>query len=147
MTLYGFDLGFELYPNHPNNDWVFSGAYSYVSENLFRDLDGIADIALNAPRHKFNFGANYSPLGTGLRLGGRVRYKDAFPMNSGVYVGDLEAFTVLDLNAAYDLPMKNSSAAITLNLNANNVLNNEHGEFVGAPEIGRLVSGGITVGF
>ena len=147
VTLYGLDLGLEFYPNHPNNDWVFKGNYSYLSQNLFENLDGIADVALNAPRHKFNIGANYARPGTGLRLGARVRYKDGFPMNSGFYVGDLEAFTVLDLTAAYDLPLRNTRAAITLNVKANNVLNNEHREFVGAPEIGRLVSGGITVSF
>ena len=68
-------------------------------------------------------------------------------MDSGANAGDLEAFTVLDLTAAYDLPIRTSSASITLNLNANNVLNNKHREFIGAPEIGRLVSGGMTVGF
>ena len=36
----------------PNDNWSLSGSYSYVSDDFFANLSGIADVALNAPRHK-----------------------------------------------------------------------------------------------
>lgn len=142
VKVYGLDLGLTCYPN---DAWTLSGNYSYVSKNLFKNLDGIGDIALNAPRHKFNLGATYKPPRTGLRLEGRIRYRGPFPMNSGVYVGDVRSYTAFDLDLAYDLPLRPSKASVTLTLSASNLFNDKHQEFVGAPEIGRLVSGGLTV--
>ncbi len=142
VTLYGLDLGFGYYPN---TTWSFSGNYSFVSKDLFKNLDGIGDIALNAPRNKFSLGAAYRAFP--FRLSGRLRVKDAFPMNSGVYVGDIESHTVFDLNLAYDLPLSASNATMTFSLNASNLFNNKHQSFIGAPEVGRLVSGGMTVRF
>ena len=34
----------------------------------------------------------------------RLRYVDAFPMNSGVYVGEVDSYSVVDANASYQLP-------------------------------------------
>ena len=42
----------------------------------------------------------------GLRLGAQVRYSDSFRQSSGVYVGDVDAYSVLDLNVGYQLPIE-----------------------------------------
>ena len=144
VKLYGMDVAFAYYPN---DNWTVTGNYSYVSKDLFPNLDGIGDIALNAPRHKINLGVVYKLPRMGLRLGGNVRYRGEFPMNSGVYVGNVDACTLLDLNAAYELPINLPNASATLNVSAGNVLNKKHQYFIGAPEIGRLVSAGLTVRF
>ena len=144
ITHYGCDLSSTYYPN---NAWTFSGNYSYLSDNVFPNVGGVRDVVLNAPRHKFNLGGDYTFSETGLNLGGRVRYRGPFRMASGVYAGDIEAATVVDLDLAYDLPIGASNASVTLNLNARNLLNNKHRQFIGAPEIGRMVSGGMTVRF
>jgi outer membrane receptor for ferrienterochelin and colicins len=133
VTLNGLDLNLAYYPT---DEIRLSGNYSYVSDNFFANLDGIGDIALNAPQHKAKFAAQIRLPEPGLLLGGQVRYNDAFPMNSGVYVGTVESFTVLDLHLSYDLPVRYD---LQLRLKADNILDNRHREFVGAPEIGRLV--------
>ena len=58
-----------------------------------------------------------------------------FPMNSGVYVGTVESYTVLDVNLAYRVPGYDD---FIISATVNNVLNNEHQEFIGAPEMGRV---------
>ena len=143
VTYYGADVSLAFYPTPA---WTISGNYSYVSEDLFKNLDGIADIALNAPKHKANLSAQYTFPQMGLKLEGRMRYRGAFPMNSGVYVGPVEEATVVDFHAAYDLPLSGATQVV-LHVDASNVLNKKYQAFVGAPEIGRLVTGGVTVRF
>ena len=143
VTYYGADLSFAFYANESLS---LSGSYSYVSDDLFRKLDGIADIALNAPKHKGNASVKYVFPNTGLRLEGSIRYRDGFPMDSGVYVGPVDSYTVLDTHFAYELPT-DGATKITFYLDAGNVLNKKYRAFVGAPEIGRLVTGGVSVRF
>lgn len=144
VTLYGADLAFAYYPN---DMWTFTGNFSYVSEDLFPNLDNIGDIALNAPKQKFNLGLSYKFPNTALKVGGKVRYRGEFPMNSGVYVGSVGSYTVVDLNAAYELPLSDDRMKVTFSVEAGNVLDKGYQSFVGVPEIGRLVSGGLTVRF
>lgn len=143
VTYYGADLSFAYYANE---SLTLSGNYSYVSEDLFRNLDGIADIALNAPKHKGNVAVKYAFPNTGFNLEGSVRYRDGFPMDSGVYVGPVKSYTVFDAHAAYELPM-DGAAKITFHADVSNLANKKYRAFIGAPEIGRLVSGGISVRF
>ena len=132
MTINGFDFNLAYLPN---DIWSLSGSYSYVSDDFFPNLSGIADVALNASRHKIKVASSYRLPQWDLQLGARLRYADAFPMNSGVYVGDVDSYTVVDANLVYNLPLQYRAA---LKLDVSNLLNNEHRESVGAPEIGRL---------
>ena len=132
VTLNGLDLSVAYYPN---STLRLTGNYSYVSDDFFPKLGGIADVALNAPKHKVKVGASYALPQWDLQVGGQVRYQDAFPMNSGVFVGDVDSYTVFDLDFLYRLPVEQD---LTLKLDIDNALDNEHREFVGAPEIGRL---------
>ena len=144
ITLYGADLSFAYYPNEI---WTFTGNYSYVSKDLFPNLDNIGDIALNAPKHKFNIGVDCQLPNTPLTIGGKFRYRAGFPMQSGIYVGDVDAHTVLDLNLTYQLPLSNDRFTTSLNLNASNLLNQEYRSYVGAPFIGRLITSSLQVRF
>lgn len=143
VTYYGADVSFAYYPNE---SFTLSGNYSYVSEDLYLNLDGIADIALNAPKHKGNLAVKYVFPSTGLQLEGSMRYRDSFPMNSGVYAGLVDSYTVFDLHSAYELPL-DGAAKITLHADVSNLADKKYRSFVGAPEIGRLISGGISVRF
>jgi outer membrane receptor for ferrienterochelin and colicins len=102
---------------------------------------------LNAPKHKVNLGLEYEHPQTGFRAGATFRYRGEFPMNSGAYVGTVEAYSSVDLAAQYLLPLNNPKFKATLSLNGSNILDNRHQEFVGAPEIGRLVTSGLIVKF
>ena len=141
ITLYGLDLAVGYYPGE---SWNLTGGYSFVSDDIFPDLDGIADVALNAPKHKFNVGGTWRLPQQRLRLGARLRYSGAFPMNSGVYVGDVDANTTFDLNSRYDLPF---GEGLHLLVNVDNVLDNAYRSFVGAPEVGRLAHAQLGIEF
>ncbi len=138
VSYYGTDVGFSFYPS---DVWNLSGSYSYINTNLFENVDGMDDIPLNAPRHKLSLAIGLKPSGTPLNLGARMRYRGDFEMADGVYVGDVESHTVVDVSAAYEF------SRVTLSVEASNLLNKEYQAFVGAPMIGRLVMAGLAVRF
>ncbi|MGI9627228.1 MAG: TonB-dependent receptor domain-containing protein [Longimicrobiales bacterium] len=118
-----------------------NGSYSFVSEECFDfNEDGSCqsadDIALNAPTNKGSLGLSFDDQSSGFSAQGRFRSTGGFPTNSGVYVGDIESYTVVDAGLGYRLPFQPSTR---VSLNVTNLLNNEHREFIGAPEIGRLL--------
>ena len=132
ISLNGLDLNFTYYLNPSLS---FGANYSFVSKDLFEDVDGLGDIALNAPKNKFGASVQYLNADLGLGVGIRTRFVAGFPVRSGVYVGDLESYYTIDLNAGYDLPI---GPRPRLSLTVQNLLNRKHQQFIGSPEIGRL---------
>ena len=137
VSLWGADIGFEAYAT---DDLSLMGSYSWVSKECFDfNNDGncasAADIALNAPTNKASAGFRYDDRSSGLVFSGRVRFSEEFPMNSGVYVGTVESYAVIDANVAYRVP---GYQGFIVSATVNNVFNNEHREFIGAPEMGRI---------
>lgn len=146
VDLWGADLGFQFLAN---DRWSFNGGGSYVSEECFDfNEDGnctsASDISLNAPTLKGSLGVRYDNKISGLALEGRMRYSDAFTMNSGVFIGDVESYTVFDANLAYQLP---GMTGTTFSVTGSNLFNNVRREFVGAPEIGRLIMAQLSFDF
>lgn len=132
ISLNGLDLNFTYYLSPSLS---FGANYSFVSKDLFEDVDGLGDIALNAPKNKFGASIQYFNADLGLGVGFRTRYVAGFPVRSGVYIGDLESYYTFDLNAGYDLPI---GPRPRLSLTVQNLLNRRHQQFIGSPEIGRL---------
>ncbi|MCY3611024.1 MAG: TonB-dependent receptor [Gemmatimonadetes bacterium] len=123
--------------------------YSFQSDECFDfNEDGLCtssdDIALNAPNHKGSVGFTFDDRAAGFSFGGRLRMTTAFPMNSGVYRGDVDGYGILDVQIGYRLPFQPDTQ---VSLTANNVLNNLHQEFVGAPEIGRMLLARVRYDF
>ncbi len=141
ITLNGFDVSLAYFPR---DQWSLTGNYSYVDQTLFKQVDGIADIALNAPGNKFKVGTSYTFDQPQLTIGAQWRYMGAFRQESGVFVGDVDAYSLLDLNASYLLPFGRN---LRLGVDISNALNDEHRTFIGAPEIGRLVFAQLGVAF
>ena len=132
ISLNGLDLSFTYYLNPSLS---FGANYSFVSKDLFEDVDGLGDIALNAPKNKFGASIQYLNADLGFGVGLRTRFVAGFPVRSGVYIGDLESYYTFDLNAGYDLPI---GPRPRLSLTVQNLLNRRHQQFIGSPEIGRL---------
>jgi len=132
IAFWGAETGLEL---RLGESWALQGSYSFVNRNLFRNVDGIQDIPLNAPRHKFALGGRWH--GTRSRLSGglRLRHVGGFPAQDGVYSGTVDSYTLLDLDAGWRLPAWRSPE---LTLSVSNLLDNRHREFPYAPELGRL---------
>ena len=132
ISLNGLDLNLTYYLN-PS---LSVGAnYSFVSKDLFENVDGLGDIALNAPKNKFGANVQYINAELGLGVGLRTRFVAGFPVRSGVYVGELKSYYTIDLSAGYELPI---GPKPRLSLTVQNLLNRQHQQFIGAPEIGRL---------
>jgi iron complex outermembrane receptor protein len=113
-----------------------SATYSYVSRNFFRDVDDIADVALNAPRHKGSLAVRYEAPRKRFAAEARGRYINGFDVRSGVYVGTIEPYTLVDLNVNYVVPFV---AGMEVTASASNVFDKRHREIIGAPEIGRMI--------
>ena len=119
------------------------GSLSIVSKDCFDgNEDGTvncsttADIALNAPKTKGSVGLRFDDERSGFAVDGRARFTKGFPMNSGVFFGEIEGYAVFDANVSYQLPFYPGATA---GLTVSNLFNNEHQEFIGAPELGRLL--------
>jgi outer membrane receptor for ferrienterochelin and colicins len=138
LTVYGLNVGLTYYAS---DMWMIGCNYSHLSENEFPTR------SLNAPLDKYNIGSSYQHAETGVRMSGWLRHRGPFPTASGVYAGDVPGYMVFDVDVSYDLPIHSPDASATLSLNVSNVFDRKHQEFLGAPEIGRLVSGGLTVRF
>jgi len=137
VHLWGADLTAAL----PLGERIEIGAgYSYVSKNYFPNVDGIDDIALNAPRHKGSASIRYRTSG-GFSAELRGRRVGRFDVKAGVYKGIVEPYTIVDLNLDYPLPFLQESKFTATALN---LLDNRHREIVGAPTIGRMVYFRVT---
>ena len=132
ISLNGLDLNFTYYLNPSLS---FGANYSFMSKGLFENVDGLGDISLNAPQNKFGASVQYINADLGFGVGLRTRFVSGFPVRSGVYVGDIESYYTIDLNAGYDLPI---GPRPRISLTVQNLLNRKHQQFIGAPEIGRL---------
>ena len=111
ISLNGADFKFAYFLNE---NWNIGGNYSFVSEDLFENVDGLRDVALNAPKHKIGASVEYLNSGlSNLAAQLRVRFVDAFPVNSGVYHGTVERYTTIDLSAGYDLPFSPNTPLVT----------------------------------
>ncbi|MCL7966863.1 MAG: TonB-dependent receptor [marine benthic group bacterium] len=122
-----------------NERWELGGTISWVEKDTF--LTGDADdpatreVALNAPKWKGSLMVGYREPGGGLSGAFRGRYVDGFPVASGVYTGEVEAYTVFDLNAGYQF----SDTGVGVQLDINNIFDNDYQSFVGVPNFGRYV--------
>ncbi|MEM6337474.1 MAG: TonB-dependent receptor, partial [Bacteroidota bacterium] len=146
IDLYGVDISTQILISE-NLD--FFGSVSLVNDNFFDDEEvgepGTGKVvALNAPSTKFKLGGNYRQ-DAGLSFGLSSRYVDSFPVASGPYVGTVDSYFLLDLSAGYDLAQ--FTPGLRVDLNVQNILNNEHRQFVGAPKLGRFTTGRITYSF
>ncbi|MEN9282095.1 MAG: hypothetical protein RL594_1030 [Bacteroidota bacterium] len=146
LSYFGSDFAFtyELSPS-----WSLSGSATYMSQNVFAGEDlgdgaGTDTIALNAPKYKSALGVMHRNADLGLNVGLQWRWVDGFRMNSGVYVGDVNAYHMLDLTAQYVIP---GVEGLSLNVSATNLLDHRVQQFVGAAAIGRMVSGRLTYTF
>lgn len=130
VDVWGFEIGADYYVNQ---DFKVSLDYNFINEDEF-ESDGYA-VALNSPKHRAGLGLQYASPKIGLSVGSKVRVQSGFPVNSGVYVGEIDGFGLWDVNIGYALPF---SKQTTVSMTMQNVLNNVHQEFVGSPQMGRF---------
>ena len=130
ISLNGFDASLTYYLNPSLS---IGGIYSFVSKDLFET--DLREIALNAPTNKFGANVQYINTNLGLGAGVRMNFVAGFPVNSGVYIGEVESYSTIDVNVGYDIPF---ATRPRLSLTVQNLLGTEYQPFIGAPIIGRL---------
>lgn len=125
-------------------EFTARGTYSWMSKNVIAGLPTIGDLTLSAPRHKGAFAVRYHRAETGFTANAGVRTVGTFPVAAGLFNGRVSTYTLFDAGVGYRLPW---TTDVTLFLTGQNVFDNRHREFVGAPELGRLVTTRLSVSF
>lgn len=157
VEIWGADLGLTFLLS---NVWSLQGSYSWVSDDLFEGLgnkqvDNIGDIALNAPKNKGSLAIRYDNSRIGLGVGLKGRYVQGYPVQSGVFEGEVPGFFLLDGNVTYHLPVftrteialdfRNFFSCVGESSTSPAVedgcgFGKLHQEIVGAPFIGSMIS-------
>lgn len=134
LNYWGADLNFTYFINR---NWNFSGNYAYVSKDVFpKNEKRPSDVYLNAPMNKAGATIQYDNRSFGFSAQLRYRYVDAFPMSSGPWAGIVPDYHIFDLNLmATDINARKTRIMLTIT----NLFDNKHQQFLGAPEIGRLM--------
>ncbi len=122
-------------------EFTARGMYSWMSKNVITGLPTIGDLTLGAPRHKGAVAVRYHRAEAGFTANAGVRTVGTFPV-AGLISGRVSTYTLFDAGIGYRLPW---SADVTLFLTGQNLLDDRHQEFVGAPELGRLVTIRLSV--
>jgi iron complex outermembrane receptor protein len=125
-------------------EFTARGTYSWMSKNVITGLPTIGDLTLGAPRHKGAFAVRYHRADAGFTANAGVRTVGTFPVGAGLYSGRVSTYTLFDAGVGYRIP---GATNVALFLTGQNVLDNRHQEFVGAPELGRLVTTRLSVTF
>jgi iron complex outermembrane receptor protein len=146
VDFWGADVAAEFLVSEA---WMLKGAASWVSSECF-DFDevpgcaGLLDVSLNAPKRKGSIGIRYRDAAHDFTAEVQGRFVESFPMNTGVYIGRVPGYGLVDANMEVAIPwVAGASFAIT----AYNVLDHTHREFVGAPELGRLLLARLSYQF
>ena len=138
INYWGIDASLQVLAS---DELTLFGNVSIVSDDFFdnEELDEAnvdLELALNAPTFKSKFGGAYRLPG-GLSVNASARFTKGFPVRSGSdYIGEVEDYFLVDLGAGYDF--EDSVPGLRLDFTIQNILNNEHREFVGAPMLGRM---------
>ncbi len=138
----GADLSFDF---SLTDRWSMLGTYSWVSDVLFPTPAGVEQITLNAADNKASLTARYNDRDRGFRAELRGRYVNAFPVNDGVWVGEVPVNAMVD--AGFTVGMPGTDGRGMFSLNATNLLDNKRRSYVGVPEIGRFVMSRIQYTF
>lgn len=121
-----------------------TGGYSYASKDSTGLGGGAGHLLFQAPRHKGTVAMEVHDTAAGYRGYLRGRSASAFSVSTPAYVGRVDAFAVFDLGAAIRLPFARDT---WLSLDALNLLDHRHAEFIGTPRIGRLLISRLSVTF
>ncbi|MBA3657195.1 MAG: TonB-dependent receptor [Gemmatimonadaceae bacterium] len=134
LTVYGSDLGGELLLD---GGFSVDGTYSWVNKDFFprSEVGGVQDIALNAPATKGSLGLKFRDEAKGLSAEFRGRHVAEFPVFSFIN-GTIASYNLIDAGFAF---RPASWRGVMVALNATNLLDKKHREFVGGGNLGRLV--------
>lgn len=130
----GIDLGINYYVA---DGWVADFSYSWFDfEVKTRQLGD--QLLPNAPEHKFSAGLAY----TGAKLGASVKYRwvDDFDWATGVFVGSVPSYDLVDLGVSYRF-----TDNLQVGVDVSNLLDDEHYQAFGGDLLTRRALGHISL--
>ena len=131
IDLWGVDIGAQFLVTDRVS---LSGSVSLVNDDSFTTESGEV-VTLNASKQKGNVAVSYRDRQQGISGELRTRFSAGYPASSGVYEGDVDSFTLVDLNASYRIP---TMQGVTVQLSIQNALDTAYRSFPGVPEVGRM---------
>ena len=108
--------------------------YSHLGMTEFFNPITKAIDPINAPTHKGGFKLQYAPRKWPFSLSLNGRYVNSFKWSSGIYYGNISAYTIFDLHVGYKF-----NENLSGNLTINNMLDHHHTEIIGGPKLGRTI--------
>ncbi|MFW6193597.1 MAG: TonB-dependent receptor [Gemmatimonadota bacterium] len=114
--------------------WEAGLAMSVVDDDVFTTDEG-ERVELNASSFKAQGSLGYADDEAGFSGEVRYRFVDGYPAASGVFLGEVSDFDVVDVNLSYDIP---GFRGLTLQLDVQNLLDEDYSTFPGAPRMGRF---------
>lgn len=145
VSYYGADISLTLQATDALS--IFANT-SILSDDFFdneelEETNTSLSLALNAPAFKAKGGFDYR-FTNGFSFGMTGNYVEGFPVETGPYVGEVDSYFILDARVGYKLT---SIPGLRVDVTGKNVLNNEHRQFAGAPELGVAVFGRMQYTF
>ncbi len=140
VDLFGADLSATY---QVSDLWELGAATSIVEDDVFFTDDG-ERVELNASKFKARLSAAYRDEEAGFDARAMWRFVNGFPAASGVFVGEVPDYDVLDLTLGYEIP---GFRDVALQLDVQNVLDERHRTFPGAPTLGRFTLARVRYSF
>ncbi len=151
VTVTGLDLAADFVVN---SNWTLAATYSWVSEDVFRDVlsSNQLPLMLNAPTDKMSLSGMFRSTSGSWGADARVRYTNAYPVNSGVYAtgfdfplpgaagtyryDDLTNATIVDVGVNWRLRPAGNSMLLTARVE--NLFDDKYRTMPGLPLIGTM---------
>jgi outer membrane receptor for ferrienterochelin and colicins len=130
--------GFEATGNWRASDrFTANLGYAWTSTDS-TGLDGVPGVLMfHAPQHRGNLGLEFEDAGAGLNGYLRSRAISGFSVLTPAYVGEVSAYGVVDVGGGVRV---RQAPEVWVRVDALNVLDYRHSQFVGSPELGRLAT-------
>jgi iron complex outermembrane receptor protein len=112
------------------------GTYSWVNRDSIGSAGGSDEAVLSAPRNKGALSVTYRNRVAGWSVWGQGVAVESYPVQSGRFSGRIPSYAVVGVGGEVRLARR---PEMDLALTATNVFDNRHQEYIGAPELGRLL--------
>ena len=130
VNMWGFDASLT---GLINLEWSLDLTYSYLGMTEFLNPITNSVDPINAPRHKAGMKLQYSPRKYPFTASLNGRFVDGFKWSSGIYFGNIQPYTVIDLHLGYKI-----NDILKANFTVSNLFNSRHTEIIGGPPMGRV---------
>lgn len=152
ITVNGIDVAMDFVANQ---NWTFSTTLSWVDNDSFPEVvsSNRRALMLNAPTNKLTLGSQFRSSSGTWGADARLRYSNAYPVNSGVYAtdvdfpipgatgtyryDDIDAATVVDLG--FNWRFQPGGRSMLFSLRADNLFDSKYRTMPGTPELGRMI--------